>query len=52
MLGNDIVAEFAAEHELLPLKLTDTADITPGDKLYYHLDGQWYGVPLVDETGG
>lgn len=52
MLGNDIVAEFAAEHELLPLKLTDTADITPGDKLYYHLDGQWYGVPLVDETRG
>ena len=52
MLGNDIVAEFVAEHELLPLKLTDTADITPGDKLYYHFDGQWYAVPLVDETRG
>ncbi len=50
MLGNDIVAEFVAEHELLPLQLTDTADVTPGDKLYYHLDGQWYAVPLVDET--
>jgi len=28
MLGNDIVAEFVAEHELLPVDLTDTADIT------------------------
>jgi ABC-type glycerol-3-phosphate transport system substrate-binding protein len=52
MLGNDIVAEFVAEHELLPINLSDTADITPGDKLYYHLGGQWYGVPLVDETRG
>jgi multiple sugar transport system substrate-binding protein len=50
MMGNDIVAEFVAEHQLLPLNLTNTANISPGDSLYYHLDGKWWAVPLIDET--
>ena len=50
MMGNDIVAEFVAEHQLLPLNLTNTKNISPGDSLYYHLNGQWWAVPLIDET--
>lgn len=50
MLGNDVVAQFVAEHELLPVQLTNLANVTAGDKLYYHLGGSWWGVPMVDET--
>ena len=50
MLGNDVVAQYVSERELLPVRLTDTADITAGDKLYYYLQGSWWGVPMIDET--
>jgi multiple sugar transport system substrate-binding protein len=50
MMGNDIVAEYVAEHQLLPLNLTNTGNISAGDRLYYHLDGKWWAVPLIDET--
>jgi len=50
MMGNDIVAEYVAEHQLLPLNLKNTANISAGDRLYYNLDGKWWAVPLIDET--
>jgi ABC-type glycerol-3-phosphate transport system substrate-binding protein len=50
MLGNDVVAQYVSEKQLLPVNLTNTANVTAGDKLYYHLNGKWYAVPLVDET--
>lgn len=50
MMGNDIVAEYVAEHQLLPLNLTNTKSISAGDRLYYNLDGKWWAVPLIDET--
>lgn len=61
MLGNNVVAEFHALDALLPLgtyfkQWSDdvgsdvTAGIWPGDKLYYNLDGEWWGTPIAEET--
>jgi len=50
MMGNDIVAQYQAEHQLLPVPLTNLANVTAGDKLYYNLHGQWWAVPMIDET--
>lgn len=50
MMGNDIVAQYVAEHQLLPLDLTNTKNVSAGDRLYYHLNGKWWAVPLIDET--
>jgi multiple sugar transport system substrate-binding protein len=61
MLGNNVVAEFQALGALAPL--TDrfkawsdetgkdvAADIWPGDKLYYNLNGDWWASPVSEET--
>jgi multiple sugar transport system substrate-binding protein len=61
MLGNNVVAEFQALDALTPL--TDyfaawseeagsdqTADIWPGDKLYYFLHDDWWASPVAEET--
>jgi ABC-type glycerol-3-phosphate transport system substrate-binding protein len=61
MLGNDVVAQYAHQGSLQPLDSyikkwsaqegqDVTADYWPGDKLYYHLNGHWYGAPVADET--
>jgi multiple sugar transport system substrate-binding protein len=61
MLGNNVVAQFQALGALEPLDSyigqwskeageDITEDFWPGDELYYRLDGQWWGAPVVDET--
>jgi multiple sugar transport system substrate-binding protein len=61
MLGNNVVAEFQALDALLPITSyyqqwsdevgTDvTVGIWPGDKLYYNLNGDWWGTPIAEET--
>lgn len=61
MLGNNVVAQFQALDALEPLTpyfeqwseetgSDITADIWPGDELYYNLDGDWWGSPVAEET--
>jgi ABC-type glycerol-3-phosphate transport system substrate-binding protein len=61
MLGNNVVAQFAASGHLKPLddylaewseaEGTDVlADMYEGDKNYYVIDGKLYGAPVADET--
>ena len=61
MLGNNVVAEFHALNALAPMDdyfaewssdagADVTKDIWPGDELYYHLDGHWWGSPIAEET--
>ena len=61
MLGNNVVAEFQALDALLPMTsyfdawstesgADVTADIWPGDKLYYFLENEWYASPVAEET--
>ena len=61
MLGNNVVAQFQAAGALMPLDQyftgynkahgTDVAaDVWPGDKGYYYLNGQWWASPVCVET--
>jgi multiple sugar transport system substrate-binding protein len=61
MMGNDVVAQYAAQGDLKPMddymtKWSNeegedvTSDYWPGDKLYYQYNGHYYGAPMVDET--
>lgn len=61
MLGNNVVAEFQALDALAPLTeyfkqwsqetgSDITADIWPGDKLYYNLNNDWWASPISEET--
>lgn len=61
MMGNDVVAQYAAAGNLAPLTRyvagwskaegTDVmADFYPGDKSYYTYKGELYGSPVADET--
>ena len=61
MMGNDVVAQYAAAGNLQPLTkyISDwsteeghdvTADMYPGDKSYYTYNGDLYGAPVADET--
>jgi multiple sugar transport system substrate-binding protein len=61
MMGNDVVAQYAAQGNLKPLDgymaqwskdegKDVTSDYWPGDKLYYQYDGHYYAAPMVDET--
>jgi ABC-type glycerol-3-phosphate transport system substrate-binding protein len=60
-LGNDVVAQyehigalapldqyFAAESAQLGADIT--TDFWPGDSLYYHLDGKWWGSPVFEDV--
>jgi len=61
MMGNDVVAQYAATGALAPLDSyfqawskqvghDITTDILPGDHLYYKIKGHWYASPLAEET--
>ncbi len=61
MMGNDIVAEYAAIDALAPMDSyfqawskevgkDITQDIYPGDHAYYQYNGHWYASPLCEET--
>jgi multiple sugar transport system substrate-binding protein len=61
MLGNNVVAQFQAAGALVPLDdyfvaygkahhLEVAADVWPGDKGYYYLNGHWWGSPVCVET--
>jgi multiple sugar transport system substrate-binding protein len=61
MLGNDVVAQFEHIGALAPLDSyikaestrvgkDITADFWPGDKLYYNLEGHWWGMPVAEDT--
>ncbi len=61
MMGNDVVAQYAATGALAPLDSyfaawskevghDITTDILPGDHLYYKIKGHWYGSPVAEET--
>jgi multiple sugar transport system substrate-binding protein len=61
MLGNNVVAQFQAAGALAPLDeyfaaysaehgYDVAADVWPGDKGYYYLDGQWWASPVIVET--
>jgi multiple sugar transport system substrate-binding protein len=61
MMGNDVVAQYAFAGKLLPLDsyikqwskeegFDVTKDYWPGDKLYYRLNGHYYGSPVAEET--
>ncbi len=61
MMGNDVVAQYAAAGQLKPLddyldewseeEGSDVlADMYDGDKDYYTYEGKLYGVPVADET--
>ena len=61
MLGNDVVAQYQHTGALAPLDdyiATEstrlgqdlTKDLWPGDKLYYYLDGHWWGMPVAEDT--
>jgi multiple sugar transport system substrate-binding protein len=61
MMGNDVVAQYAAIGALAPLDSYFQAwskdagrdiiqDFYPGDRLYYNYKGHWYGVPICEET--
>jgi multiple sugar transport system substrate-binding protein len=61
MMGNDVVAQYAAQGDLRPLDdymsqwskeeaRNVTSDYWPGDKLYYQYHGHYYAAPMVDET--
>ncbi len=61
MMGNDVVAQYAATGALTPLDAyfqawskevghDITTDILPGDHLYYKIKGHWYGSPVAEET--
>lgn len=61
MMGNDVVAQYAAAGNLAPLTTyvagwskaegtNVTADMYPGDKSYYTYKGELYGSPVADET--
>ena len=61
MMGNDVVAEYAAINALAPLDSyfqawskevgkDITQDIYPGDHSYYKYNGHWYASPLCEET--
>ena len=61
MMGNDVVAEYAAAGDLAPLNpylsawskeegKDISADMYAGDKSYYTYKGKLYGAPLADET--
>lgn len=62
MLGNNVVAQYQAQGQLLALDDYMTqwasdegvedvaADYWPGDELYYKLDGSWWAAPLTEET--
>jgi ABC-type glycerol-3-phosphate transport system substrate-binding protein len=61
MMGNDVVAQYAAIGALAPLDHyfdawstsvghNITADFYPGDHLYYNYKGHWYASPLCEET--
>jgi ABC-type glycerol-3-phosphate transport system substrate-binding protein len=61
MLGNNVVAQFQAAGALAPLDeyfaaygeehgYDVAADVWPGDKGYYNLDGKWWASPVIVET--
>lgn len=51
MLGDDVVAQYVAEKQLLPVTLPENGkEVLKQDWSYYHLNGQWWGVPILDET--
>lgn len=61
MMGNDVVAEYAAINALAPLDSyfqawshevghDITGDIYAGDHAYYRYNGHWYASPLAEET--
>jgi ABC-type glycerol-3-phosphate transport system substrate-binding protein len=61
MLGNDVVAQYAAAGNLAPLDSYVSqwsksegrdikADMFPGDRSYYTYKGKLYGSPVADET--
>ena len=61
MMGNDVVAQYAAIGALAPLDSyfdvwsksvghNITADFYPGDHMYYNYKGHWYASPLCEET--
>ncbi len=61
MLGNNVVAQFEAAGALAPLDdyfaaygkehgYDVAADVWPGDKGYYNLDGKWWASPVIVET--
>jgi ABC-type glycerol-3-phosphate transport system substrate-binding protein len=61
MMGNDVVAEYAAIGALAPLDSyfqawskdvgkDITQDIYPGDHLYYRYKASWYASPIAEET--
>jgi len=61
MMGNDVVAQYAAIGALAPLDSyfdlwsksvghNITADFYPGDHMYYQYKGHWYASPLCEET--
>jgi multiple sugar transport system substrate-binding protein len=61
MLGNNVVAQFQAAGALVPLddyfvaygkahNMDVAADVWPGDKGYYYLNGHWWGSPVCVET--
>src|SRR4029079_2860171 len=61
MLGNNVVAQFVAAGALAPLDdyfaacgtepgSAVAADVWPGDKGYYSLDGKWWASPVIVET--
>jgi ABC-type glycerol-3-phosphate transport system substrate-binding protein len=61
MMGNDIVAEYAAINALAQMDSyfeawskevgrDITLDFYPGDHAYYRFNGHWYASPLTEET--
>jgi multiple sugar transport system substrate-binding protein len=61
MMGNDAVAQYAHIGALAPLdsyfaaesaKLGHdiTQDFWPGDSLYYHTEGHWWGSPVAEDV--